>query len=166
MTFKQYKDTKYEVSKEGVVRNRQTETVLTTHPNDSGYLRVGLFIDGKQYKKFVHKLVYEVFNGTLPEKGYTIYHKDGNIYNNDLSNLDVKTRGEVRKLKTKNKETKFGRRYTEENKVFLLKKYYEEKMSPRQISKEHKISHPYFLEILRTNKWAHLIPKYNIKDDL
>ena len=162
MTWIRYKDSNYEVNEIGEVRNRQTENILNTNPNDAGYLRVGMSFNGKQQKKFVHKLVYELFNGGLPEKGYTIYHKDGNIFNNHKSNLDVKTRGEVRKMKLKN--TRHGKRYTEENKVFLLKKYYEEGLSARQISKQFNISHPYFLDIIKTNKWAYLIPKYDIND--
>lgn len=37
--------------------------------------------------KAMHRYVWEYYNGKIPE-GYDIHHKDGNRYNNDISNLE------------------------------------------------------------------------------
>jgi hypothetical protein len=58
--------------------------VHTTFGNNdkSGYLRI--MIEHKHYS--VHRLVWQVFNGEIPD-GYIIHHLDGNKHNNNLCNL-------------------------------------------------------------------------------
>lgn len=48
-------------------------------------------VDGTN--KYVHRLVWELFKGEIPE-GYEINHIDGNKANNKLSNLELVTRQE------------------------------------------------------------------------
>ena len=55
-----------------------------------GYYRVGLWIDGVQKTKFVHKLLYECFVGEIPV-GYQVCHEDGCPGNNTLGNLRCDT---------------------------------------------------------------------------
>ena len=50
------------------------------------YLAVCLCKDGKQSTLNIHKLVWEAFNGPVPE-GCQIHHRDKNKLNNNLSNL-------------------------------------------------------------------------------
>ena len=49
-----------------------------------GYLTIS--VQGKQ--KFIHRLVWEEFNGVIP-KGLQINHKDGNKSNNHIDNLEL-----------------------------------------------------------------------------
>lgn len=51
----------------------------------------------KCYRKLVHKLVYETFRGPIPEN-YEINHKDHNKQNTALSNLELVTSAENKRL--------------------------------------------------------------------
>lgn len=52
------------------------------------YYKIDLYKDGKRTTKMLHKIVYEAFQGKVPE-GYTINHIDHNRLNNWLSNLEA-----------------------------------------------------------------------------
>lgn len=70
-----------------------------------------LWFDGKRYTrkedghyrgyhgKYLHRAVWEHFNGKIP-KGYVVHHVDFNPANNDISNLTLLTKAEHRKLHT------------------------------------------------------------------
>lgn len=78
----------YDASNFGRVRSLKYGKIRILKPckNTKGYLHVCLWKDGK-YKYFlVHRLVWEIFNGPIPE-GYEINHIDENVGNNCLSNL-------------------------------------------------------------------------------
>lgn len=49
---------------------------------------------------FLHRAVWEKANGSIPE-GYDIHHKDHNIYNNELSNLELVLKEEHHKMHLK-----------------------------------------------------------------
>lgn len=55
-----------------------------------GYIGCRLMVNGQPKNKLVHRLVWEAFNGTIPE-GYEINHIDENPINNLLSNLSLIT---------------------------------------------------------------------------
>ena len=85
---------KYEVSNLGnvksLIRNRLLKPA-SNRASNRGYLFVGL---GKDHKlKYVHRLVWEAFNGPIPE-GLQINHLDENKHNNSLSNLSLVTPSE------------------------------------------------------------------------
>lgn len=75
---------KYAIDTDGIVWNNSTGKALkgTTITKKNRYVKVHL---DKFYS--VHLLVLENFVGERPE-GYTANHKDGNRYNNSLSNLE------------------------------------------------------------------------------
>lgn len=81
---------KYEVSNLGnvksLIRNKLLKPGLNPH-----YLSVILGKDLK--RKYVHRVVWEAFNGPIPE-GLQINHKDENKLNNSLSNLSLVTPSE------------------------------------------------------------------------
>lgn len=58
--------------------------------NRSGYYRVKLSWNSKYKPYYVHRLIWEAFNGPIP-KGFVINHKDENKLNNCLSNLEMVT---------------------------------------------------------------------------
>lgn len=76
----------YEISNLGEVRNTRTERVLTPVLN-GGYERVNL--DGRLY--YVHKLVAEAFRGDFYGDA-KVRHIDGDVRNNEISNLRFTTR--------------------------------------------------------------------------
>ncbi len=69
------------------------EKIIKPHPNNSGYLDVSLYIDGKRYHEKIHRLVAEAFipnPNHLPE----VDHIDTDKTNNTVSNLKWCTHSE------------------------------------------------------------------------
>ena len=91
--WRQYLDSNYWIKCDGTCYNLKTKIILK--PNISGkYLRYGLSIDGKRSEILIHKMVYIAFYGSYDEKNKQINHKDGNIFNNHIDNLELVTRSE------------------------------------------------------------------------
>lgn len=88
----------YQVSNEGRVRSlprykRKTERILKPSPNNVGYMLVQLRSGGKERKsKLVHRLVMQAFEPIT--EFMEVNHKDLDITNNSLSNLEWVTRQE------------------------------------------------------------------------
>lgn len=64
----------------------QPEHLRQSYVTTTGYMQIGLNVDGKQYKKYIHRLVAEAFLDnplSLPE----VDHIDRNRANNHLGNL-------------------------------------------------------------------------------
>lgn len=81
----------YFVSNFGAVKNKNG-LVRKSHITWDGYLQIRLTVGKKRTVK-IHKLVWEAFNGPIPE-GYEINHIDENKLNNSLDNLSLVTRGQ------------------------------------------------------------------------
>lgn len=69
---------------ETFTRDERTGYYLTTKNNDRAGRRL-------------HRVVWEYYNGTIP-KGYHVHHKDFNKGNNDISNLQLMSSDEHKKL--------------------------------------------------------------------
>ena len=69
------------------------EQIVKPYKNFRGYYRVYLSVNGKNYPRFVHRLVAEAFvpNG---EKKPQVNHIDGNKENNNVANLEWVTNQE------------------------------------------------------------------------
>lgn len=92
----------YEISNFGNVRTKDRNGARgyycrghdkKQYANSSGYLRVGLNINGKNKFYFVHRLVAENFLNKVDGKNF-VNHIDGNKKNNKISNLEWCTRSE------------------------------------------------------------------------
>lgn len=66
------------------------ETILQQSIGANGYKNVTLSKNGKTKTIEVHKLVYEAFNGKVPDN-MQVNHIDENHHNNNLSNLNLLT---------------------------------------------------------------------------
>ncbi len=93
----------YEASLKGQVRRickdkqpRLMSSYEKKPKNGSRYLVVKLTQNGKSKEIKTSKLVYEAYNGTVPE-GYSVVHKDGDFNNNELDNLIILTKEELGK---------------------------------------------------------------------
>lgn len=85
-----YKNTSYLISINGEVYNTKTKILLKQTPNNSGYIRYTLRINGKNVSKLGHVLVMETWGGI--EKigtSQVINHIDGDKTNNNLNNLEI-----------------------------------------------------------------------------
>lgn len=90
--LRQFRNSPYYVSNDGRVFNLSKNIEL--HQEKSGnYYRVTCQynLNGKHF--LVHRMVWEAFNGEIPE-GYDIDHLDGNPKNNSLNNLEMVTHQE------------------------------------------------------------------------
>ena len=82
----------YEVSNFGRVRNRKTQKFLKLSSSAGGYLRATLVTGGVK-RWLIHRLVWTVFNGPIPDK-MTIDHLDFDVTNNRLDNFQLLTRSD------------------------------------------------------------------------
>lgn len=85
----------YEVSNFGRVRSLKFGKVriLKLFKNSKGYLYVDLYKDGKRKEFRVHRLVWETFNGAIPD-GMEVNHINEIKTDNSLWNLNLMTRKE------------------------------------------------------------------------
>lgn len=61
--------------------------------NGLGYYQIKLRLNGKRFVRYVHRIIWETFNGKIPS-GYEINHIDHNKSNNKLSNLELVSHSE------------------------------------------------------------------------
>ena len=62
------------------------------------YLSQSTSNEGRKHAKGLHVAIWEYYNGQEVPDGYEIHHKDGDTFNNDISNLECVSHGEHRKL--------------------------------------------------------------------
>ncbi len=100
-TIKNYNN--YEISTEGLIRNRTTGKILTAKKNSTGIYLVNLYQNKKSKSFTVHSLVVETF--LEPVDGCKrIQHINGYKCDNNLNNLKYVSNSEIIKAsKVKNK---------------------------------------------------------------
>lgn len=90
--WRTFRDSVYQVSNFGRVRNTKTNKILKGNKADCGYIRVDIQLPGEKRRKYlVHQLVYECF---ISEQYDIINHIDGNKTNNCVNNLESVTHQE------------------------------------------------------------------------
>lgn len=77
----------YEVSKDGIVRNRKTLRELAVHTNKPGYSFCRLSKNGKVSNVSLHRIVLCTWDKRENMEEMVVNHKDGNKKNNNLENL-------------------------------------------------------------------------------
>ena len=75
----------YVINQYGEIKNIRTNKLLSPFSTERGYLRVHL----GEHCPYIHRLVAEAFIGTDECYGRIIRHKDGDISNNYLDNLEL-----------------------------------------------------------------------------
>ena len=88
----------YKISNMGLVKSMNykctgKERILKPLKMKNGYLYVSLRIDGKTVTKSIHRLVWEAFNGPIPE-GMQVNHINEDRTDNRLENLNLLTNKE------------------------------------------------------------------------
>jgi hypothetical protein len=89
--WKQIKNTRYEVSTNGDIKNSLTGRVLTQYKNNKGYKTIGLSVGSLKKTFLVHRLVAEAFIENYSE-GLDVNHKNGLRFDNKLINLECVSR--------------------------------------------------------------------------
>lgn len=97
-TWKQYRDTIYEVSDLGNVRNRITGKIKSKFKKNNGkkendYLRVALHIKGEKKTVAVHRMVAECYLKDFDDK-LEVNHINSLRYDNRVCNLEMTTKEE------------------------------------------------------------------------
>ena len=89
---------RYEVNRLGTVRVVNTGHVLKPILRRSKTLYVRLYqTPRKPVEKTLASVVWAAFFGRWPDRGTYVCHADGDLNNNNLDNLFLGTRGDVRK---------------------------------------------------------------------
>lgn len=87
------KPSDYVICTDGSLYNISTMKAKKATEMANGYMRYTLYMNGKQYHKYVHRLVAEAFIRN-PKNKPEVNHKDRNKKNNDISNLEWTTKKE------------------------------------------------------------------------
>lgn len=83
----------YQANRDGQIRNEKSGRIMKPYRQKTGYVFVCLQHNGKSYTKTVHRLVWEAFNGPIPE-GMDVNHINEDKTDNRLENLNLMTRKE------------------------------------------------------------------------
>lgn len=84
----------YEASSDGQIRTRATGHIKRQRPEKNGYLKVGLWVYGRDIRRWAHRLICEAFHGPMPAPKMHAAHGNGVPSDNDASNLSWKTKTE------------------------------------------------------------------------
>jgi len=76
----------YTIGKDGTIKNKQGR-ILKFRFDKYGYARVNLQKDKKKITERVHRLVMVAFNPIPNANNMTVDHVDGDVKNNNISNL-------------------------------------------------------------------------------
>lgn len=88
----------YSINESGLVKNKQGK-IMKTRKDKYGYERLNLQKEGKKVTEKIHRLVMTTFNPVENANNMTVDHIDGNISNNNISNLRWVYLGENLNLK-------------------------------------------------------------------
>lgn len=111
----------------------------TLEPKKTGELKGYKYISIGKRKYYVHKLVAEAFIPN-PEDKKVVIHKDGNLANNDVSNLEWASRidAQLHNYKIQRKRPAF--RFLNDSDVDFIKKQLDKGVSGRVLAKQFKVS--------------------------
>lgn len=88
---------RFEVSRDGRVRNRYTGREIALTIGQTGYWQFATRVKGRKSEAKLHKvhrLVIAAFVGPQPSSKHVVNHKDGDKLNNDAANLEWVTYAE------------------------------------------------------------------------
>jgi DNA-binding transcriptional regulator YiaG len=112
--------------------------------------------------KYVHRLVAEAFLGPCPE-GKNVNHKDGNKFNNELSNLEYITPREQNKHAIINGlfvpvhgEKHFYSRLTELDVIWIRDMHERELLSMNKMAKALGVSSSTVAQVVKGKTWKHV----------
>lgn len=96
--WKRYRDSSYEISSEGRIRNYKTGHILKAHKKHNGkkendYVRVRIKVDGEKKTKSIHRMVAECFLENYSDD-LEVNHKNSIKNDNRLCNLEMTTKEE------------------------------------------------------------------------
>jgi len=111
----------YLLNPDGEVFSTKSGMKIKQYPNNAGYMRFQVYIQGKKKWYFTHITVVNLFGDrkgqrmlpdkTLSEMGWSIDHIDGNKLNNSRKNLQIVTHKEnINRYYEKKRGSKYARK--------------------------------------------------------
>lgn len=159
--------TNYVVNRFGLVKNDSTDYIIKPQLNTSGYLEAQIYINGKQKKVGLHRLVAIAFIPN-PEHKPEVNHIDGIKINNHVSNLEWVTREENMQHASRTGlrpslkgELNGCAKITEKDAEFICMCLVQG-MHPKQIHKLFSYSIYIASDIARKKTWTHVSEKFPI----
>lgn len=128
-----------------------------------GYYRVTLCKSGKLYRKFIHRLVLEVFVGFCP-KGMECCHNNGKKTDNRLINLRWDTKSNNAKDAVRHGayicgEKHYFSKLTEQDVRMIIYMWRTKDFTQREIAKSYNICFVTVNDIIHKRSWKHIWSK-------
>ncbi|OXS79212.1 NUMOD4 domain-containing protein [Domibacillus enclensis] len=150
----------YVVSNLGRVRNNKSGRILSNRPDNKGYCRISINVDGK-YKDFkIHRLVAENFIlNDKPHEKTEINHIDGVKSNNSFLNLEWITPSQNMKHAFK---SGLHSHVGEKNSNLTLSdesvlKIWSSDLTPKQVAEKYNISYGYATRLVKKQVRRYLL---------
>lgn len=134
--FKDIKDfEQYQISTMGRVWSKNKNKIMQVgkHKSNSGYIQIMLYKDGKYHWKYIHRMVAETFLPN-PQGFRTVNHKDGNKFNNCISNLEWASDEQQQRHAYQMGLRKNGIALSDEQIFEIYRMFFEENIKPRKIA--------------------------------
>lgn len=153
---------KYLISEDGKVVNSKTGRELKKELTREGYHRVTLCVEGKPQRFLVHRLVAELFIGSIT--GFDINHKDGCKTNNHYQNLEIVTRKDNIQHSVANRLRKVGgdcfNATLDDKDVHLICQHIQAGLKRNAIMLSTGVKKHVFDDIRRRRAWKHISVHY------
>lgn len=165
-------DTDYIIYENGSVYSIKTKKFLSPRQseNDDNYLTIVLYVNGKAYQRYIHRLVAEAFIPN-PDNKPEVNHKDGDKTNPDISNLEWVTKSEniIHAFKTGLKQGKRGKtshfaKYDSDRIELACQLLSEGILTLKMIEDITEIPFATLYSIIYFNAWEDISKKYNVKN--
>lgn len=138
----------YDITKDGKCINKKNNYIKKTFISNSGYERVSLWLNGKNKKFSIHRLVAIKYLENPFNYNY-INHKDGNKLNNNVDNLEWCSASENMKHAYNNNllklKTKRIIQFTKDMKIIKIWD------SINEVERELKINHANIITVCKQN---------------
>ncbi len=144
-------DNRFEISKDGIIRNIKTKTIKSQYISSTGYYMISISKINKSKPHRVHRLLANNYIDN-PENLKEVNHLDGNKLNNNLSNLEWCSHlGNMKHAFStglaNNTGSKNGMSKLKEKSILEIKEKLKQGMSQYKISKQYGVSRSAILKI-------------------
>jgi len=151
---------RYEISRNGTIRNRENLKIKSQYVGSTGYYMVSFSYNNKSKPQRVHRLLATTFKPN-PENKPNINHLDGNKLNNDLNNLEWCTHAEnmrhaFRTGLANNTGIKNGMAKLNPASARKIKQLLSEGVSQQKIADQFNVSRSCILKINLNKTWKHV----------
>lgn len=161
-------ETDYLINEDCEIIHKTTNRKINVYPIDKHhrYARVRLFICGKWYQRYAHRVLMETFCPVENSKELQINHIDGNRANNSLSNLEWVTSSENIKhafrtgLMVPKKGENNPRNVLKEEQVVQICEMLCKKVPQQRIAEIFGVSDSLIHNIRRGIAWVHISSRY------